>query len=416
MKILHLNYKDIQGGAARAAYRLHKSLQGEVESKMLVRQKYSNDKTVDQINPFFPTQLEELRRGLDSLPVRQYRNRSETYFSPCIVPDNVNSIIEKMDPDVVHLHWIGGGYMSIDSVSDIDYPTVWTLHDMWAFTGGCHYAGECRKYTQTCGECPVLNSDKRGDLSRRVWERKNKNWESFDPIIITPSSWLSECVESSSLFENKTIQTIPNPIPIKKYQPQPRQRARDMFDLNHDKNIFLYGAMDATSDPRKGYKYIENLIDIIPKNKTDSVEFVVFGSDSHKIDKRNNIRINHLGFVKDSNLPALYSAVDAMIVPSKQDNLPNTILESLACGTPCIAFDVGGISDVIQDKQTGYLAEPYNPADLLSGLEWVMSTEYDSQFTKKRCREYVIENCSPNVVCEQYMSEYLDIVGDIHPH
>lgn len=409
MKVLHLNAKDIQGGAARAAYRLHSTLQEEIDSSMLVRQKHSDKEEIQSMSSIFSTQISKFRRGIDSLPFRRYRDRSETYFSTCAIPDQVNKKIQKIDPDIVHLHWVGGGYMRIESIGKINYPTVWTLHDMWAFTGGCHYSGDCEKYTRSCGECPVLGSNDREDLSRKVWERKNSSWESFDPTVVTPSYWLTECAKSSSILGDETVRTIPNTIPVSKYQPKPRKESRQMFDISRDKHVFLYGAMDATSDPRKGYRYIEDLMDQIPSDKAKNIEFVVFGSEESRTTVEHGIPVNYLGYVSDSQLPALYSSADAMIVPSRQDNFPNTILESLACGTPCIAFDVGGIPDMIKHEQTGYLAEPYETDGLLSGIEWVVQEKEDHELVEERCRRFVLNNCSPDVVRRQYLSLYSEI-------
>ena len=409
MRVLHLNSKDIHGGAGRATYRLHQTLQQKIESTMLVREKHSEDTDVQQIGSILPTRVSKLRRAVDSLPVRRHFNRSQNSFSPCVVPDRVIERIDDIDPDIVHLHWVGGGYMQIESIGEIQRPTVWTLHDMWGFTGGCHYSGNCGKYENNCGSCPVLNSGTETDLSRKVWKRKRDFWQKFDPKIVTPSKWLGDCAGSSSLFENTDVRVIPNAVPTDRYHPESRRRAKDILDINSDKYIFIYGAMDATDNPRKGYKYIQQMMERIPRSYSDEIEFIVFGSSKDTVSKIHGIPVRHFEYIPEANLPALYSVADAMIVPSKQDNLPNTVLESLACGTPCIAFDVGGIPDMIQHRETGYLAEPYNPDGLVEGIEWIIAHD-DSDSILSRCRNTVLENFSPEVVREQYVELYSDVL------
>lgn len=178
MKILIVNTSDISGGAARAAYRLHKALLSQgVDSQMLVQSKSSDDYTVIAETDKVKKTLNKLRPFLDSLPVRFYKERTKTLFSPSWFGfSNVVDKINEISPDIVHLHWICGGMMTIEDIGKIKAPVVWSLHDMWAFTGGCHYDEECGRYEKKCGSCKVLGSEKEKDLSRKIWHRKKKNF------------------------------------------------------------------------------------------------------------------------------------------------------------------------------------------------------------------------------------------------
>ena len=206
MKILIVNTSDIQGGAARAAYRLHRSLlNAGIDSQMLVQKKSSDDYTV--IGPI--SKIEKafsfLRPQLDQLPVKFYKNRTKTLFSPSwIGSKKIIQKINETDPDIVHLHWICGGMIKIEDLLKIKKPIVWSLHDNWAFTGGCHIKWDCEKYKNECGACPRLGSNKIKDLSKWVWDRKYKTFNKINNLtIIGLSKWVTECSKNSTLLKDK---------------------------------------------------------------------------------------------------------------------------------------------------------------------------------------------------------------------
>jgi len=173
MQILHLNTHDIRGGASRAAYRLHKQLRIEgIDSTFLVQHKHGTDPSVLTVDTELADFRGNIRSRLDALPLKRYPNREGDVFSPGLRGKNIADRVEEINPDIVHLHWISEGFVSIDSLSNVDIPIIWTLHDMWAFTGGCHYSNGCTKYQDTCGKCPYLNSTRQNDLSKKVLEQK----------------------------------------------------------------------------------------------------------------------------------------------------------------------------------------------------------------------------------------------------
>ncbi|MBD3727236.1 MAG: glycosyltransferase, partial [Moraxella osloensis] len=294
MKILIVNTLDIQGGAARAAYRLHKALLAEgVDSQMLVQSKSSDDYTVIGPQTKFQKAMGKMRPTLDSIPVRRYPARTKTLFSPSWLPfaglvDKVNAI----NPDVVHLHWIAGGMMRIEDLAKINAPIVWSLHDNWAFTGGCHIMWECERYKQSCGSCPRLASKKENDLSRKVWFRKQNTFSKLpDMKIVGLSNWLADCAKQSSLFKDHDVVCLPNPINTETYAPFDKAQARALLNLPYDKKLIAFGAMSATSDINKGFKELALALDHLSAD----YELVVFGSSEPQTPQGFNQKAHYLG-------------------------------------------------------------------------------------------------------------------------
>jgi len=412
MKILLLNTNDISGGAAIAAYRLLKGLQqNSVQAQMLVQSKKSDDCSVMEPQKKRQKIFSKIRPILDSIPVRFYKQRKKSIFSPAVLLDNVCKRIQEINPDIVHLHWIAGGFVRLENLEKINKPIVWTLHDMWAFTGGCHYDENCGKYFKNCGDCPILNSNKKNDLSYRIWKRKEKSWKNLDLTIVTPSTWLGECVRKSSLFYKSRIEVIPNGIDLNRFKPIEKNIARDILNLPKDKKYILFGALSALSAKRKGFLLLkESLRKYFSEEKKD-IELVIFGSSRPKEEENLGFKTHYLGQLNDEiSLVLLYSAADVMIVPSMQDNLPNTVVESLACGTPVIAFEIGGLPDMVSHKENGYLAKSFDTADLANGIEWVLEDRERWEKLSKNAREKAVKEFDIAKVAERYSDLYKDVL------
>ena len=253
IKVLHLSNSD-DGGAGRAALRLSQGLwKMGVDSQVLVQFKSGDDKTVLAPRSSLEKVILKLKvtEYLDKLPLKFYRQRDRTDFSPELLPDPIASKVAQHNPDIINLHWVCNGFLKIETLAKFTQPLVWTLHDMWPFTGGCHYSQECDRYTDSCGACPILHSDRNRDLSRWIWQRKAKAWKDLNLTIVTPSSWLAKCVSSSSLFKNLRVEVIPNGLDTRKYKPVQRQIARELLNLPQDKYLVLFGAMYASTARRK---------------------------------------------------------------------------------------------------------------------------------------------------------------------
>lgn len=412
MKLLLLNANDISDGAAIATYRLLKGLQqSDVQAQMLIQSKENDDYSVIGPETKWQKFFGMLRPALDSIPVRFYKKRKKVIFSSAIIPDNISKKVKNINPDIVHLHWIAGGFIKIESLAKIKKSIVWTLHDMWAFSGGCHYDEECGKYISNCGRCPLLNSNKQNDLSYKIWKRKEKAWENLDLTIVTPSSWLGECAEKSSLFNKTRIEVIPNGIGLNRFKPIDKNIARDILCLPTDKKLILFGAMSALSDKRKGYPLLKEALKKFSSKEKKDIELVIFGSSRPKNEENLGFKTHYLGRLNDEiSLALVYSASDAMIVPSIQDNLPNTIMESISCGTPVVAFDVGGIHDMIDHQKNGYLAIPFDTTDLAHGIKWVLEDNIRWKKLSENARTKAINEFDIIKIAEKYKDLYEDIL------
>lgn len=402
MKVLIVNTSDINGGAAIAANRLHQSLCKEgIECHMLVKNKVSNDPVVYIFDSFW----HKPATYIESISRKFYKNRTQTLFSNALAPFTcIHKVINRLNPDIVHLNWVNGGMLRLEDLAKINAPLVWSLHDMWPFTGGCHYSEECESYKNKCGRCKVLGSNRTMDMSTFIHRRKGRSYCGIsNMVIIGLSKWIYRCAKESSLFKETEVVNLPNVIDIEVYKRHNREKSRIKFGLPLDKKLILFGAMNATKDKRKGYHELKAALRVIC---TEDAELVVFGDQNIEILYSAGIRIHSLGTIIGNELMiALYSACDVMIVPSLQENLSNIILESMACETPVVAFDVGGNSEIIDHKYNGYLAKPFDIANLADGIDWILN--HDESFRLRvEARKKIISEYSSLKVAKRYIKLY----------
>jgi glycosyltransferase involved in cell wall biosynthesis len=375
IKPLILNTYDRVGGASIAAYRLHCGLQqAEVDSTMMVGYKFTNDDTVIKSSQNLGAKaLNFFRPALDSFPLTPYPRRQNSTFSFQWFPDGLEHKIAFLAPDIINLHWVGSGFVQIETIAKFRQPVCWTLHDMWAFTGGCHYSDGCDRFTQSCGACPILRSNQASDITKQVWQRKMTAWEKANLQIITPSRWLADIARSSSLFHNSSITVIPNGVDTEIYRSISPEVARVQLKLPIDRKLILFGSLNATSDTRKGFDLLIAALALLDDITKEQVELVIFGADRGRNSPNFGLKTHYLGELKtDQNLALAYGAADVFVLPSRQDNLPNTLLEALACGTPCVSFGIGGIPEAIDHQVNGYVAQAFDPQDLATGISWVL--------------------------------------------
>jgi len=414
MNSLLLSTSDIDGGAARAAYRLHQGLQRiNVNSQMLVQSKSSSDRAVIAPATNLAVSLASSRVTFDALPLKLYPQRPKVPFSLQWFPDSVLPKITQLNPDIINLHWINAGYIQAETIAKLKKPVVWTLHDMWAFTGGCHYSQECDRYTKSCGQCPQLGSIKNQDLSRWVWQRKATAWKKADLTIVALSQWMADCARASSLFKDLRIELIHNGIDIERYRPIDRVFARELLRLPQDKKLILFGSLNATSDPRKGFHFLQPALQQLSQaGWHDQIELVIFGSSRPQHSPDLAFRTHYLGTLSDDlSLAVVYSAADIFILPSTQENLANTVMEAMACGTPCIAFDIGGMPDMIEHQKTGFLVPPYEVADIAKGIAWILESEERYQKLSYHARKKVEGEFTQELQSRRYLSLFTQILN-----
>lgn len=369
MKPLLVSTFDIQGGAARAAYRLHAGLrQSGVDSRMLVQEKASDDYTVRGPESKGAYLLSRIRANFDRVPLYLYPKHHTAFFSSALLPDILKNEINVMDPDIVHLHWVSYGFMRIETLAAIRRPIVWTLHDMWPFTGGCHYSEGCERYMNSCGCCPQLSSEKQYDLSRWNVNRKVNKWSALPITIVTPSRWLGECARKSSLFSNMEIEIIPNGIDVKRFSPHNKNICRDILSLPHGKKIILSGAVDYKVDGRKGFDLLHSALRHL-KDAVADVELAIIGMTKPEIDHDFGMPVHYLGCLNDEvSLAVAYGAADVFVAPSREENLSNMVLEAISCGLPCVAFNVGGMPDMIEHGLNGFLTPVFDTEEFGKGV------------------------------------------------
>jgi glycosyltransferase involved in cell wall biosynthesis len=399
MNILIININDKIGGAGIASYRLFEALRSiGVNCRMLVMNKSSNEDEVIPLHNRYFQSFNILRSRLDKIEIIRYRSYDNSIFSPSIIKSpNLISKINELRPDLIHLHWIAGGMLKLEELKDIKIPIVWSLHDMWPFTGGCHYDNGCGRFINSCGKCPILGSDIENDLSRKVHKRKIDNYPNV--VLIGLSKWIQNSAKSSSIFKKNKIVNLPNTINTGRFKRKKPEFFPKIMEFSKYKKIILFGAMDSTSDKRKGFKELVESIKLLDKEK---YQFVVFGSNDKIIDE--DIDMVTIGKVHDEQLLIeLYSLSDVMIVPSLQENLSNVIMESMSCGTPVVAFDIGGNSDMIQHKKNGYLAKPFNHFDLAIGVETVIDNK---DIYSKNAIEFIKNQFDYGVVAQKYRTLY----------
>ena len=415
MKVLILSFSDLIGGAARAAYRLHQGLLAAgIDSQMLVQNKVSGDRTIIAPQSKIQRGIAAVKPALDQLPFAFHRDRDPTIgiYSSQLLPNKILDKIEQINPDIINLHWICGGFIPIETIGKLKQPLVWTLHDMWAFTGGCHYSGECDRYQRSCGACPQLGSSRNWDLSRWIWQRKVKAWQNLNLTVVTPSQWLADTAKSSSLLQNTPVEVIANGIDPQIYQPHPKQLARQILNLPTDKKIVLFGALNSTVDKRKGFSLLLAAIQSLQQlESANAVELVIFGASAPATPIDFGFKAHYIGkFSDDVSLSLLYAAADVFIAPSIQDNLPNTILEAMFCGTPSAAFNIGGIPDLIEHQHNGYLARPFSPQDLAWGIHWILADSTRHQKISRKNRNKALAQFS----LERQTQRYLRVFNDLY--
>ena len=410
MKVLIVNTYDNQGGAARAAFRLHEGLlRIGVDSNMLVQYKATRNSQVFSLYTKHTNFISTVRLGVNQLPLRIYQRDTYSPFSLAWVPfSQIHKKIKEINPDIVHLHWVAGGMFGLQELLKINKPIVWTLHDMWPFTGGCHYDKECRKFEVTCHACPILNSKKTFDLSMKNFQQKYRIYNKLNSLtIVGPSNWMSSCARKSSLLKNKNIHTIPNPIDTEVFKPMDLKESRGLLNLDFDKKIILFGA-DSVSDPLKG---MDRLINSLKHIKTKNVEILIFGRASTEDYNFLDYPVHNLGRLDDENfLRVAYATADVTILPSLQENLSNVVIESLSCGTPVVAFDIGGNSDMIDHKHNGYLADFSCDLDLSLGIDYVLSNN-QNKILNKNSRKKVMDFFETDKVSNLYKALYDELLS-----
>jgi len=406
MKVIHLSRSDIVGGAARAAYRIHKSLiNAGIDSSMYVNKANSGDWMVNGPNGKFEKGLVEVRPHLIAPLVKMLKTSNPIIHSPSILPSNWVKIINSSDADIVHLHWVQHEMLSIADIGNINKPVVWTLHDMWAFCGAEHLAWDDR-WREGYRRENRPNHESGFDLNRWTWKRKINKWKS-PMYIVTPSRWLANFVSESFLMKSWPLSVIANPIDTDFWSPIDRRVARELLGLPLNIPLLAFGSFGANSAHHKGFDLLLSALENFRDNHQDkNLELVIFGECPPEFPPNLGFPVHYTGHLHDDfSLRALYSSVDAVTIPSRQDNLPNVGVESQSCGTPVVGFNIGGLPDIVEHLNTGYLAKAFDTDDLANGFSWAIDRRR-SKSLSLQAREKSITYFSKSVAADKYLKVY----------
>ena len=413
MKVLFINTNDTSGGAARAAVRVMRGVQQcGIEAQMFVKEKNSNASDVIDLYHFVPKNLlyrvcdwaaTKLKNKWQHHKWHPYKNTKQNVYMSDLRSTRIHDVLQKIDYDIVHLHWINNRFIDIRELTKIHKPIVWTLHDSWPFTSICHLPYGCKQYEKHCGQCPMLGSRQKRDLAYEVFQQKLDVYKKLDLHIVAPSRWLAECAKHSVLLGQYSVNVIPNCIDTELFKPIDKNNARVQWGLDTTKRYMLFGAMQATTDLNKGFDLLVQALKYLPYK---DVELIVYGTNENLSEIGIPLPIHTMGYInRDEQMAFLYNAADVMIVPSRSENLSNTIMESLSCSTPVVAFNIGGNSDMIDHKQNGYLAKEYDCEDLARGIDWCLRHNEENTLSA-HAREKVMNNYTTDIVAEQYKKLY----------
>ena len=410
MRVLIVNTAERTGGAAIAANSLLHALNNNgVEARMLVRDRKTDASDVVSIPRSWKLKAKFLwERGVIWLN----NNLSKKGIFQVDIA-NAGTDITAMDEfkqvDVIHLHWVNQGFLSLNNLERIltsGKPVVVTLHDQWYFTGICHYSGGCEKYQTQCEKCPMLKGKR--DLARRGFDRKRAIYEGRNITFVGCSRWMADLARQSALTQGHTVTNIPNAIDTSVFTPMDKLEARRHHNLPTDKKLILFGAQRIT-DERKGFRYLAEACEHISKHHPtlpDHFGVIVLGGDAESVKEALPLPVYAISYLSNEReIAQLYSAADLFVTPSLQDNLPNTIVEAMACGVPCVGFDVGGIPEMISHKQDGYVADYCDSIDFAQGIAWCLN---DSRYAdlSRAARESALATYGESAVAHRYLEVY----------
>lgn len=376
-----VNTSERTGGAAIAAGRLTEALKSHgIKAKMLVR-----DKQTDRISTVaLGGGWKQVRKFVWERVVIWINShfRRERLFSVDIANtgNDITRLPEFKEADLIHLHWINQGMLSLKVIRKIlasGKPVVWTMHDMWACTGICHHARTCTAFHSECGACPMIYSQKRKDLSTRIFRQKQRLYASGGIHFVTCSHWLEGMAKQSALLANQPVSVIPNPISTTLFHPMKQTEARQKLALPTEGKLILFGSVKLT-DKRKGIDYMVEACRLLAKQHPalkEQLALVAVGMHAAELQPLVPFKVHNMGYVREEHqLVEIYNAADLYVIPSLDENLPNTIMEAMACGTPCVGFPTGGIPEMIDHLKNGYLTKEHSAEQLAEGIYTLLTT------------------------------------------
>ena len=419
MRVLIINTSERIGGAAIAANRLMDALRNNgIQAKMLVRDKQTNQVTVIGLKKSLWNIWQFVWERIIIWKANHFKKHNLFTVDIANTGTDITTLPEFKQADIIHLHWINQGMLSLKNIQKIlssGKPVIWTMHDMWPCTGICHHARECNNYHQECHHCPyIYKGGNKKDISNQVFKTKKELYQTASITFITCSQWLKERASQSALLKGHNIVHIPNPINTNRFKPRNKQEARQKSGLPMDKKLILFGAAKIT-DKRKGIDYFIDsckvLVNRYPELK-EELGVVVYGKDSEQLKPLLPFEVYPLNYISnEKEILNVYNSVDLFVTPSLEENLPNTIMEAMACGVPCVGFNVGGIPEMIDHLHNGYVADYKSVEDFANGIHWALSESEYQSLSEEACRK-VASSYSESAIAKRYIEIYNKIMGD----
>lgn len=396
LKIAIVSYYDNKGGAGKAAYRLFRSFQKQgFEVKMFVFKKITDDPNVvvvyNRFNELWNHRLRKLTNVFYS---------SNSIFSLAVLSNKyLIKEIKDFNPDIVNLHWVNNGMLSVRDLLRFKKPIFWSLHDIFPITGGCHYSNGCKKYVSHCSKCPILKSRFILDLSWFQYKFKKRVFEKANISFIGLSSWITEVASSSMLTNSNKVFNVPNVLDLDVYKPLPGKR----FFSNQQRFKIMFSAMGGTENHRKGFDLLLEALRFLP---TELYELTIVADKSPSSLENLRFEVELLPpTFSDTEMVKYLNKVDLMIVPSREENLSNVIFESIASGTPVVAFDIGGNGDLIKHKINGFLVPEMKANSLAEGIEWMRENTAELSLSGQS-RKYVEEYLNEDIIISSYQKVF----------
>ncbi len=417
MRVLIINTSERTGGAAIAASRLMEALKNSgIKAKMLVRDKQTDQVTVVALKKSWRQIWQFVWERIVIWIANRFKKHNLFAVDIANTGTDITSLPEFRQADVIHLHWVNQGLLSLKDLRKIflsGKPVVWTMHDMWPVTGICHHAGDCTHYQAQCHDCPLLYRGHRHDLSYKTFVKKQQLYKDANITFVACSRWLEELAKKSALTLGHTVTNLPNPINTNLFHPTDKVAARRKLNLPEDKRLLLFSSMKIT-DKKKGIDYLVEACRLLHEKQPgfcEKLAVVVVGKESQQYADLFPFPVYCLSYIgKEKEMTAVYNAVDLFVTPSLQENLPNTIMEAMSCGVPCVGFCIGGIPEMIDHLHNGYVARYRSAEDLANGICWSL-TEGDYQSLSTEARRKVLSTYTEHVVAMKYIGIYNHITG-----
>ena len=412
MRVLIVNTSENTGGAAVASNRLMAALNNNgVKAKMLVKDKQSAQITVVGLKHGLRQQWHFL---WERWCIFWHLHLHRDHLFEIDLGNEGNDITrlpEYREADIIHLAWINQGMLSLKDIRRIlrsGKPVVWTMHDLWPATGICHYPRGCKAFYSGCGRCRLLpGGGAPNDLSARVFKKKLQLYHDSNIRFVACSRWLEQQARESRLMQGQRLTSIPNTIDTNVFRPIDKKESRFRAGLPADKKVILFVSQRVT-DERKGMKYFIEALEQLVKNHPELKEqscVAILGGHSEEITHELPLPTYPLGYINDERrIINIYNASNVYVLPSLEDNLPNTIMEAMACGVPCVSFAVGGIPEMIDHMENGFLAPPRDAEKLAEGIWWTLSVATDK--VSQSAVTKVMQKYSAASVAMQYIEVY----------